>query len=79
MHGNVDAIDGVPLLRKLIEPLIGSLGIWAAGIVTLPFTSGLAGGSVTHAQALKMGGMLFVMRLVWLSVLRLFFARRQHD
>jgi uncharacterized membrane protein len=65
-------------LQKFIEPLIGSLGIWLAGIVTLPFTSSIAGATITPYQALKMGGILFVMRLIWLCILRLWFLRRNH-
>lgn len=66
-------------MKKFIEPLLGSLGILIAGIITIPFAGYLSGVSIDAAAALKMSIYFFIGRFIWLYILRHFFSKERND
>jgi hypothetical protein len=58
-----------------LESFIASLGIAAVGWLSIPLVGYAAGVYITAPQAAKMSGIFFVMRFVWLFLLRTMFER----
>jgi hypothetical protein len=59
------------------EPLIGTLGILFAGIITIPFAASMSGAIISPLEALKMSVIFAVGRFVWLLSIRLYFSRHE--
>lgn len=60
---------------RALEAFIGSVGILAVGMLTIPLAVNLVGADISAQQGLGMGTIFFVGRFLWLYVVRLFFSR----
>lgn len=67
------------IVKRFLEPFIGSIGILFAGVLTIPFAGGIAGTSISYSQALTMGVVFFILRFAWLCLLRWYFSRSAND
>ena len=58
---------------KAVESFVGSVGIAAVGLLTIPFAADVAGAEISLTQAAKMSAVFFAGRWMWLYVVRCFF------
>lgn len=61
---------------RALESFIGSLGILAVGVFSIPFVAKIYGIEMSHAQGAQMSGTFFLLRWGWLYILRLYFSKK---
>jgi len=59
-----------------LEAFLGSMGILLVGMFSIPFVASIYGVEMSHTQGAQMSGTFFLLRWLWLYVLRRFFHAR---
>ena len=64
---------------RFVEAMVASLGIMCFGWLSIPVVGGISGVAITGVEGFKMSAYFFVLRVVWLYMVRLYFSRRENE
>jgi len=61
---------------RALEAFIGSAGVTLFGFISIPLVASFVGVNITQKQGAMMGAIFFVMRFIWLYILRVVFSKK---